>query len=136
MQAALPESERLRLLGIMGVDVYVPRIAPLARATEVASAPAQVPATSLAARVLVRGVGADARPRLLAAVLRGARLQSQDWSLAPGSGGALPEWRFGQVEGAGVTPPALALPSLAELRESVSARRDAWRLLRSWLRRA
>lgn len=136
LHAALPESERLRLLAIMGVDVYVPRDAPLARAPAVAAgrAPASL-ASPRAARVLVRGDGADARPPLLAAVLRGARLRGEDWTLSNSSADELAEWRFGYVD-APAAPAALALPSLAELRGSLAARRDAWRLIRTWLRRA
>lgn len=142
MQARLPDTERLRLLGIMGVDVYVPRLAPLARA--VAASPTHVsvqpPGTStplqVAAQVQVRGADAEEYLPLLAAILRSARLRRADWVLAGGSSGALPEWRFGDAAQGGPTPPALALPSLAELRASVSARRHTWQLLRTWVRRA
>lgn len=97
----VPDSERQRILGIMGVDVYVPRTSPIARAIEVAPATraAQPPiasATSSAgARVLIRGAGADAQSPLMAAVLRAARLRRQDWTMTDGPESALPVFRFG-----------------------------------------
>lgn len=136
-QARPAASERLRLLAIMGVDVYVPRDSPLANAADVSPVsqlPSEAPSMS-AARVRISCVGADSRLPLLAAVLRGVRLQREDWTLAGELAGALPEWRFGE-SAVGAPPPAVSLPSLAALRDSVSVRRDTWHLLRAWLRSA
>ena len=140
MQAQMPATERLRLRGVMGIDVYVPRGTPLARTVDVAPVRATMatvarPPPSAAARVLIAGVDAEEHSPLLAAVLRGARLRRQDWALAGESTSTVPEWRFGDVEGAAARAPALALPSLGELRDSVVARRASWHVLRTWLRR-
>lgn len=141
MNAAV-QSERLRMLGIMGVDVYVPRTAPIARAVRAAPAvPAVQPQVSSAtsharARVLIRGVGADEASPLLAAVLRGARLRRQDWAMTGEAVCARPVLQFGDFVGKNDAVPAIVLPGLAELRDSVSARRNSWTLLRAWLRRA
>ncbi len=143
IQAPLAESERLRLLAIMGVDVYVPRDVPLARVAHSVVSPLR-PAQSAGEgrsqakpgtpRVLVGGVRRDEYPQLLAAVLRAARLRSGDWTFAVGAAGRLPEWRFGVAVVGDAIEPAMTFPRLAELRESVPARRGTWHQLRAWLR--
>jgi len=138
----VPEFERQRILGIMGVDVYVPRTTPIARA--IAAAPAthaaqpQLSSTTsnASARVRIRGCDVDERSPLLAAVLRGARLRRQDWTMTGISATVLPVFQFGDVPEIDAAVPAVELPDLAQLRDSVVARRDSWTQLRSWLRHA
>ncbi|MEO6064708.1 MAG: hypothetical protein ABIP49_02860 [Lysobacterales bacterium] len=154
------EFERQRMLGIMGVDVYVPRTAPIARAVEAAppcrpllsgNAPkldvrhcresgTPVPLGSRGSietsRVLVDGAGIDGGSPLLAAVLRGARLRREDWAMAVDDAASLPVFQFGVASGKHTALPTLVLPDLAQLRLSVIARRDSWTRLRSWLRDA
>lgn len=135
----LPDSERLRLLGIMGVDVYVPRAAPLARPLEQGKIRSQDSATDSTphrtaanARLRVSGDDVGKHPILLAAVMRSARVFPQEWSISSRASEVLPEWHFG--EWAEAFQPALTLPNLADLRESIAVRRATWHVLRSWLR--
>lgn len=143
MAASMDEYERLRLLAIMGVDVYVPRDTPLARvsqpgATQARDTPSpsenQALATPVGARLIIGGIRRDEHPRFLASVLRAARLRSGDWTFDASASPRLPEWRFGSSAAGEETLPAMTFPDLAELRDSVVARRCTWHQLRAWLR--
>ncbi len=142
IEARLPEHERLRLLAIMGVDVYALRGTPLARtdaqADETAAHPVPAPGprpSPPTARVRISGVGKGEHPVLLAAVMRSARLRNEDRTTVNATGDALPAWHFGDAGSDGAAPHALVLPALAAMRDSVPARREAWSRLRAWLRR-
>jgi len=152
MHAALEPSERLRVLALLGVDVYVPRPTPLARPRvardgdrerrDPAALPlphAPPPRASIARppRVRVSCANAEQHARLLTAVMRGARIRPEEWTLDDEPRRAtLPLWRFGAAGTSGEAAPTVTLPDLARLRDSVVERRAAWLALRSWLRRA
>jgi len=123
----MDEYERLRLLAIMGVDVYVPR-------DTTSTHEERAPVTSVGARLIVGGVRRDEHPQFLASVLRAARLRSGDWTFDASGYARLPEWRFGARAPGESAGPAMTFPHLAELRDSVVARRNTWHQLRAWLR--
>ncbi len=161
----LPESERLRLLGLMGVDVYVPRergvpitmamgshssdntsttasagrrIAPFA-----GDSPRQDPGQGGASRpprtpcIRVRCPDAARAPRLLQSVLRAAGIDEGQWVMEGNSEvGELPLWSFGGVSAALDSQPVLRLPALADLQHSAAERRRAWPTLRACRQRA
>lgn len=122
----------------MGIDVYVPRDAPLARkldcSPEHASATMQAPPMPASVGILVRGVAPDEHPRLLAAVLRAGGFKRENWTLSPAVNSAAKRWGFGDSTAHDDTPVDLKLPSLGTLRDSVRVRREAWRTLRTWIR--
>jgi len=129
----MQESERLRLLGIMGVDVYEPRV----RNAN--------PAIARGPRVCINvsAVESGEHARLLSAVMRASGIGPHEWTQDPATSPDAPTWRFGTTAedhaGTGALRDlvdfALTLPSLADLRGSVAQRRLAWQSLRGWLRR-
>lgn len=157
----LSEPERLRLLGLMGVDVYVPRprgvpvrmstdsqavsVANAAQPNKVhrAAPSAGVPMREVAAargparvartpRIRVRCPDAARAPRLLQSVLRAAGIGEGEWVMEGNSEvGELPLWSFGGVSAALDSTPVLRLPALADLQHSASERRRAWPTLRA-----